>query len=176
MIKFKYRYCKVHMARFVSGDLSEDTRRRIARYIDACEDCYREYMRHREFGQQLERNLPALGNPDAQRINQLWLAVQRDLQAPAESRDLFRDFGAAASLRFSYGLLVLAISVALLLPLMISYHTSTFSLILPSVPESFAIARTPTTAIANRSPASATSQANARGNAPPLQNTPAPRL
>ena len=62
MIKFKYRYCKVQMVRYVSGDLSDAARRRVARYIEECEDCYREFRRQRDFapaaGEQLAEFRP----------------------------------------------------------------------------------------------------------------------
>ena len=63
MIKFKYRYCKVHMAKYLSGDLSDITRRRIARFIDESQDCYDEYLRQREITDQLQRSLPAVWPP-----------------------------------------------------------------------------------------------------------------
>ena len=89
MIKFKYRYCKVQMVRYVSGDLSDAARRRVARYIEECEDCYREFRRQRDFAQQLESSLPNFGRPDAERLDQLWASVARDLQAPSSGRAWF---------------------------------------------------------------------------------------
>ena len=176
MIKFKYRYCKVQMVRYVSGDLSEAARRRVARYIDECEDCYREYTRHREFAHQLESNLPTLGRPDARRLDQLWSSVQRDLQAPDEHREWFRDFGSRSNMQFSYGLLVVAITVALLLPLMIGYRASAFAVDLPGAPQFPGIVGTLSTTIADRPFAIPTSQSRARRNTPHLQNTPSPRV
>ena len=95
------------MARFVSGDLTDAVRRRVARYIDECEDCHREYMHHREFALKLERNLPTLGRPKAQRLDQLWSSLQTELHTTAARRSLawrfWLGFQHAIQLRLGYG-------------------------------------------------------------------------
>ena len=176
MISFKYRYCKVHMARFVSGDLSEAVRRRVGRYIDECEHCQREYRHHREFALKLERNLPTFGRPNALRLDQLWSSLQTELQAPAKQTIWISDFASPSSMQFSYGLVMLAISIALLLPMVIGFHSSLLPVDLPRAPHSVSIDRTPDTQLAARSYIVATAQANTRGSQPNLQNTPAPDL
>ena len=72
VIKFKLRYCRVQMARYISGDLPAGARRRVARYISECEHCYREFIRHREFTQTLERNLPLIGRTDPATLDRVW--------------------------------------------------------------------------------------------------------
>ena len=176
MVRFKYRFCKVHMARFVHGDLADPVRRRVARYIDECEDCYREYMHHREFAFTLERNLPTLGHPNAAKLDQIWSSLQADLKHTQGSPHWFRDFGSRSSMQFSYGLVIIAITVALLLPLMIGSHSSLLSVDLPSLPRYAAIVRTPARHWSYVSPVSATTHANGRPLTPILQNTPSPRF
>ncbi|MCY3864816.1 MAG: hypothetical protein OXG68_05180 [Chloroflexi bacterium] len=173
MIRFKYRYCKVHMARFISGELSEAARRRVGRYIDECEDCQREYLRHREFAQKLERNLPALGRPSPQRLDELWTSLRTELQTPAKPTLRFSDFASPQSMQFSYGLVMLAVSIALLLPMMIGFHASQSPIDLPRLPQSSIIASTQNAHQAGRPFLVATAEPGARGRAPMLHNTPA---
>lgn len=176
MIRFKYRYCKVHMARYICGDLSEAARRRVGRYIDECEDCHREYMRHREFALKLERSLPTLGRPNQQRLNQLWSSLERELQRPARKSMWLSDFASPQSMQFSYGLVMLAISIALLLPMLIGYHSSLLTVDLPRLPHSISVDTTPRTQAEKRPIIFATAEPKWRGRGPMLQNTPAPEL
>ena len=174
MVKFKFRYCKVHMARFISGDLSEAARRRVGRYIDECEDCRREYMRHREFAQNLERSLPALGRPNPNRLDEIWSSLQSELQLPARQTMWMSDFVSPQRTQFSYGLVMLAISMALLLPLVIGFHSSLSPVALPNFPQSISIMPTENAHQAGKPIIVATKQPGARGFAPRLNNTPAP--
>ncbi len=176
MVRFKYRFCKVHMARFVNGDLADPARRRVARYIDECEDCYREYMQHREFAFTLERNLPTLGHPNSAKLDQIWSSLQADLQETQLSPQWLREFGSRSSMQFSYGLVIIAITIALLLPLMIGYHSSLLSADLPSLPRYASIVRTPSRHWSHTVSVGATAHANARPHTPLLQNTPSPRF
>ena len=144
MVKFKYRFCKVHMARFVSGDLSDPVRHRVARYIDECEDCYREYMRHREFALKLERSLPTLGRPAGAKLDRIWASLQNDLSATQVRATWISEFGSRAGLNFSYGIIIIAITaIALLLPLMVGFHANLLVVDLPLLPRYVQIVRTP---------------------------------
>lgn len=174
MFRFKYRYCKVHMARFVSGDLSEAARRRVGRFIDECEDCQREYLRHREFAQKLEQSLPALGRPSPKRLDELWSSLQTELQTPAKQTWWYRDFASPQSMQFSYGLVMLAVSIALLLPMMIGFHTSLAPVELPRLPQSNSVMSTQNVHQAGGPLIVATAEPGARGRGPMLHNTPAP--
>ncbi len=173
MIQFKVRYCKAHMARYVGGDLGAVARRRVARYIDECALCHREYLRQRELAQQLESKLPVLGRPEPQQLDQIWSSLETELGSPARPRPLLSDFGAKAGGSFSFGLVALAISLALLLPLMIGFHPALLLVDTPPAPAAANAATTPFTGDANGTSAIATSRAPV-GQAPRLQNTPAP--
>ena len=164
------------MARFVSGDLTDVARRRVARYIDECEDCHREYMRHREFALKLERNLPTLGRPNAQRLDQLWSSLQTELQTTGTRRTWLGDFGSASSMQFSYGLVMVAVSIALLLPMVTGYHSSLLSVDLPPAPQFASVIKTRSTDLTGSPFIIATSQPGVRGNLPLLQNTPEPGI
>lgn len=176
MIRFKYRYCKVHMARFISGDLSEAARRRVGRYIDECDDCQREYLRHREFATKLERSLPALGRPNPERLDELWTSLQTELQTPTKQTLWFSDFASPHSLQVGYGLVMLAVSIALLLPMMIGFHASLSPVDLPRLPQSGIIVSTQNAHQAGIPLLIATAEPGARGRGPMLHNTPAPGI
>ena len=173
MIKFKYRYCKVHMAQYLSGDLSDAARRRIARFIDECQDCYLEYIRQVEFVSQLERELPALGRPDSQRLDALWASIQTELNLSDRTPSLTGGGKQRSNWSFGYGLVMLALSIALMIPMTVGYHASVAALDLPPRPQTAEIARTPTTAAQNRYFAFASTRSKASHRRPLLQNTPA---
>lgn len=158
MIRFKYRYCKVHMARFVAGDLSLAARRKIGRYIDECPDCYRLYNRHREFNRNLSRHLPALGNPNQRRLDNMWAALQNELIAPERPAAGISDFGRRSSLQFSYGLAAVAVCLAMLLPIAAGYRGSLSAVESPPAPHAVASTETSTTGTASMSTAAATAQ------------------
>jgi anti-sigma factor RsiW len=163
------------MARYLSGDLADPVRRRVARYIDENEDCYREYMRHREFAQKLERSLPAFGRPNSQRLDEVWSALQADLQAPRAQSVWYSDFSSRSSMQFSYGLAVLAIAIALMLPLVLGYHSSLLSISIARAPHYAVVVRPPAQDLSSP-PLFATVEPGASGPAPLLQSTPSPRL
>ena len=174
MIQFKYRYCKVQMARFVSGDLSEAARRRVGRYIDECENCQREYLRHREFAQKLEQNLPTLGRPKPERLDELWSSLEAELQTPAKQTLRLSDFASPQSVQFSYGLVMLAVTVALLLPMVIGFHISLSPVDLPRLPHSVNVISTQHAHQAGKPFLIATAEPGGHGRGLTLQNTPAP--
>lgn len=176
MIRFKYRFCKVHMARFISGDLSEAARRRVGRYIDECEDCQREYLRHREFAQKLEQSLPGLGRASPQRLDELWRSLQTELQRPEKQTLWFSDFASPQSMRFSYGMVMLVVSIALLMPMVIGFHASLSPVELPRLPQSSIIISTQSAQQASGPLLIATAEPGARGLGPMLHNTPAPGI
>ena len=175
MIRFKHRYCKVHMARFVNGDLAEPARRRVARYIDECQDCYREYRQHREFAHKLERSLPSLGKPGAPKLDKIWSALQAEIESPPVRHQGRGALGASASLRFSAGLVIVAITLALLLPMMIGIHSAGLAIDLPHKPRQALARGTPAGASASAAVIGATAEPAAQWSLPLLQNTPSPR-
>ena len=174
MIRFKYRYCKVHMARFVAGDLSLAARRRIGRYIDECPDCRRLYNRHRDFNHNLSRQLPALGSPSQRQLDNMWTALQGELFAPKEPSAAIGDFARRNSLPFSYGLAAVAICLAMLLPIALGYGGALGTMQMPAAPQLISLAKTPQARAAGDSTAAATALP-ALANHPQPVNTPEPR-
>lgn len=174
MIRFKYRYCKVHMARFVARDLSDAARRRIGRYIDECPDCQRLYNRHREFNHSLSLQLPALGSPNKRQLDSMWAALQGELFAPEQPAAAVGDFAWRSKLPFTYGLAAVAISLALLLPIALGYRGSLGQLEMAPAPHVISLAKTPHYAANGDSTAPATAQPAFAGQ-PLLANTPEPR-
>ena len=172
MIKFKYRYCKVHMAQYLSGDLSDAARRRIARFIDECQDCYAEYIRQLAFANTLEQELAALGRPDSQKLDAIWASLQTELNQSARAPASIGADKPRASSSLGYGLVMLAISIALLIPMTAGYRASA-ALDLPPRPQRAAIARTPAPAAQNRPFTFASTRSKATFRRPLLQNTPA---
>ena len=149
MIKFKYRYCKVHMAQYLSGDLSDTTRRRIARYIDECQDCYNEYIQQRNLANQLERELPVLGRPSAQKLDNMWANIQSELSQPAETQTSMLSYPTYKRKTWGYSLVMLMVALMLVIPLAIGYHASVISVDLPPRPQAIEIVKTPTTVAQN---------------------------
>jgi hypothetical protein len=133
-------------------------------------------MRHRDFALELERNLPTFGQPNRQRLDQLWTSLERELQSPARRSAWLSDFASPQSAQFSYGMMMLAISIALLLPMLIGFHSSLLPVDLPRLPHSIHLDTTPQARAAGRPSILATAEPNWRSHAPMLNNTPAPKL
>lgn len=173
MIKFKYRYCKVHMAQYLSGDLSDTTRRRIARYIDECQDCYNEYIRQRNLANKLERDLPIFGRPSAQKLDNMWAEIQTQLAQP-EPQSSMLTYRPKRHNTLNYSLVMLMLSLLMIIPLAISYHASVTTIELPPRPQTVNIMKTPTTIAQQSDLIIASTQSTVPIRLPLLQNTPAP--
>jgi anti-sigma factor RsiW len=170
MIKFKYRYCKVHMAQYLSGDLPDATRRRIARYIDSCEDCYNEYIQQRNLANTLERDLPALGRPSRQSLDNMWATIQTELAQPDAQSSMLKPRHTAT---VSYSLIMLMMAFMLMIPFAVGYHTSVASVDLPPHPKASNPIKTPTT-VAQHTELATVTQSTVPIRMPLLHNTPAP--
>lgn len=174
MIRFKYRYCKVHMAKYLSGDLSDVARRRIARFIDESQDCYEEYLRQRQITDQLQRSLPAFGRPDTQRLDNIWLSLQSEL-APAAPGALPRP-SYPGNTPIGQGLFMVLLAATLLLPLAVGFHTSVASVDLPPRPNLVDIKRTPSNRASVLSIDAPSTRSSFSVQVPQLQNTPEARF
>lgn len=111
MFGFKYRYCKARMIAFLDGELPPRTYRRVARYIDECSDCYKEYIRQRDLHQELAHRLSVFGSPGLGQLDRIWDTIQDELQLPPRAH--------VYPWYLSYGLVTLVIILALFLPLML---------------------------------------------------------
>ena len=172
MIRFKHRYCQVHMAGYLSGDLPEGTRRRVARFIHECQDCYQEYRRQRALTERLQRNIPTLGQPSAQQLDKVWQSLQSQL-VPASAPRACRPRRSPATASVSYGLIMIVLAVTLLLPLALDLRASLAAIDRPQVPPGVALATSP--GVAPRMQAAIIStRSSAAIAAPSLKNTPVP--
>ena len=176
MIKFKYRYCKVHMAKYLSGDLSDVTRRRIARFIDESPDCYDEYLRQREIADQLRRNLPTFGRPDSQRLDNIWVSLQSELAPATAGLPVPKDYQFLGSTAVGHSLFMVLMAAVLLLPLAIGFHSSITTIDLPPRPRLIDIVRTPTTRLITGQVVLVSTRSRLSNQAPLLQNTPEARF
>ena len=113
MLKLKYRYCKARMAAYLNGEMSLASRRRMARYIDECPDCYAEYRRQLDVTRELESSVGGLGRPDRPQLRRIWSNVQTNIQYEATSHQPAEH---APRRPARYGLVLLAFLVAVLLP------------------------------------------------------------
>lgn len=107
---FKLWYCKTRMTAYVNGELPLHARRRMARYIDECPQCYAEYIRQRHVQQELVNQIAAIGKPDAGQLDRIWSAIQLDMKPARPNRAYFQ---------MRYGLVTLAVFFALALPLLL---------------------------------------------------------
>ena len=174
MFKFKHRYVKVHMAQYLSGDLPDITRRRVARFIDECQHCYDEYRRQRSITDQLQRNLPVLGRPDDQRLSNIWLSLQTEL-APASGPAIIPNAKMPAHPAVGYGMILIVLA-ALLLSLTIGLHSSLYAVDLPQRPPLVRIAMTPEAAVPSKQVMQLPTQSLVVRGGPLLKNTPVPNL
>ena len=112
MFKFKYRYCRARMVAFLNEELPPDSRRRVARYIDECPECYQEYICQRDLHKELKRQLPVLGRPRSAQTSRMWAAIQDEIGLSGTPRG-YKCGG------IRYGLAALALVIALCLPILL---------------------------------------------------------
>lgn len=148
---FKYRYCKSRMVAFLNDELPPAARRRIARYIDECPDCYAEYIRQRDLQHRLSADMPRLAQPDARQLDSLWSRIQAEIQpSPPQARPV--------SFRMRYGLVAVALVFMLLLPMVFDDSQVTQAAITQPAPPRADVVETTTplgvVAIATRQPRS----------------------
>jgi anti-sigma factor RsiW len=111
MLNLKYRYVKMRMTAYLSGELPPRSRRRMARYIDESPRCYEEYRRQRQVADEMKIRLPSFGQPTTRQIEGLWTRIHAELSAPRARSS--RRPGVWAS----YGLVLAALTIMLVLPL-----------------------------------------------------------
>ncbi len=172
MLRLKYRYCKARMTAYINGGLAPGAKRRMARYINDCPDCYAEYVRQRDIARELERDMPGVGIPHSPQLDRMWANIQTEMTR-SSSRPARRG-------QARYGLIVLALILALFLPWAFGDQDAAFAIPSQPSPRATAVAGTPENQKSITSSPSATAVALAQtgtGNRTPhldLHNTPAP--
>jgi anti-sigma factor RsiW len=110
----KYRYCKRYMVGFIDGQLTPKVRRRVARYIDNCPDCYREYIRQRDLQNELKAHFALVSQPDTVQLSRMWRGVQSEMHYTSSRR-----------FRLRYGVLTAIVVLALMFaPLLFGEDTA----------------------------------------------------
>ncbi len=109
------------MNAYVHGELPAHVRRRMARHIHQCADCYPVYRRELALKHELEARLPGFGGSNRPQLAHLWSNIQGELTAPTRTPRVARQ----SILRHT---LVAAILVlGMLLPMTIYGQTLTVS-------------------------------------------------
>jgi len=124
---FKVHYCKARMVAFLNGELSPRSRRRMARFIDECDDCYTEYVRQREIQRNLNSDLRRIGSPDADVLSRILVDVKREVFAPRPS---------PARMSYQrYGLATVVVTLMLIFPLLVGQDQRTQSVATQPTPK-----------------------------------------
>lgn len=110
----RYRYIKHHLNAYLDGDLPAHKRRFIARYIDQDAKSYRAFVRLRQSRQQLEQDLPLIGQANDEQLARMWDHIQADviqtpLSQPEEPQQHYR---IKRWLRYSITLIVIVFALA----------------------------------------------------------------
>jgi anti-sigma factor RsiW len=103
------RYVRANLDKFLDGDLSIGARRRVARHVDTCPACYAAYTQRRDLRRDLQQALPLVGRTPAPDFNRMWDVIRADLPRPQRTQ-------------FRYGLVMLILTLALLVPLTMGNH------------------------------------------------------
>jgi anti-sigma factor RsiW len=108
----KCRYTRARIPAFINQELPVITRRYVVRHLDECPRCRKDYEQQRTLQQQLQRELPLLGQPEKTSLNRIRSKVLAELmpQPAAPVRVPQRPL-------YMYGMVVTALAVLLLLPL-----------------------------------------------------------
>lgn len=115
MFRYKYFYCKYRMVAYLNRELSEPARRRVARFIDECDDCYAEYIRQRELKREIQSRFPAFGQASEAQLNRIWSAIEGDLMDSSPRSSKPRSL--------QYGFIIAVLLSLLLIPLMTSENS-----------------------------------------------------
>lgn len=99
--------CRERLVAYVNGELSARTRRQMAQHLDQCAACYSLYIDQRHLAQDLRADLTLIGQPTHRQLSHLWTAIQTDMRRANPMQPRFRR---------RYGIAVLVLLLALLLP------------------------------------------------------------
>lgn len=126
MFTGKLAYCHRHMAAFINGELPEHARRRVARFIDSCPDCYNLYMQEKQLQRDLRGELTTLVRPQSAELNRMWQSIQSELTRKTVRR--------APISHKRYGLATVSLLIALLLPFALDGTQFSQSIATPPTP------------------------------------------
>ncbi len=118
--------CRTLLSGYIGRELSREARAQVASHIDTCNACYSSYLQQREITGELRQLLPAIGQAETSRLENIWSAVQTGISQPRISpfqKDPAR-----------FGIAALIVVAAVLLPWFISQQRLVISLPLPPTP------------------------------------------
>jgi anti-sigma factor RsiW len=173
----KRRYARARMTAYINGDLSSNGRRIVSEQIDASPDVYRAYIAHKRIKQAMERDLPAFGQPDADRLETLWSSIETELTAAGHQPEAVQAPShqpgrSGLSLRYRYGLALVLCLLVLLLPMSLdsgSVQASFTPQPLQQAPQNVAVVATPVLTEPLPSSATASVETVAYTNTVPIQ-------
>jgi len=130
--------CQRNMVAYLDGELTPQVRLRLARHLEQCPMCYAVYVHERDMARELAYALPLVGQENQPRLEKMWAAIQADMALPRR-RPRQHD-------QMRYGLVGLALILALLLPWTAGQRQVAALAALPTQPSPAATAsRTPET-------------------------------
>jgi anti-sigma factor RsiW len=108
----KCRYTRARIPALINQELPVNARRYVARNLDECPRCRADYEQQKRLQQQLQRDMPLLGQPDKMQLNRIRSKVLADLapQPPEPVRVARRPL-------YMYGLVMVVLVALTLLPL-----------------------------------------------------------
>jgi anti-sigma factor RsiW len=116
-------YTRMNLDAFIDGELSPRVRRRVAQHLDRCSHCDRRYVQRRQLRRELQQALPLVGHHIEPDYAALWQGIQVELPRRTPPR------------RFRYGLVMMMILLALVVPLTMGNGRVTESLPEQPVPQ-----------------------------------------
>lgn len=126
------RYVHLQLDAFLDSRLSPRVRRRVVRHIDTCPACYQAYARQRDLRRDLQATVPLVGRGAAPDFDRMWSAIRTELPRPQPRQTQFR-----------YGLVMLLLVMALIVPLTMGNHDLTRTVPEHPMPQTEASTQTP---------------------------------
>lgn len=128
-------WCRVYRLQldaFLDGRLAPRARQRLACHLDHCPACDRVYNLRRDLRRELTQAVPLVGRDHAPDFDRMWQAVRAELPRPVSRQMPFR-----------YGLVMLLVVVALLVPFTLGHHDGARPIPNQPVPQLEQATRTP---------------------------------
>lgn len=111
-------YTRARIPALINQELPQHTRRYVARHLDQCAACRAEFERQKAIKQELIRELPRFGKPNASALDRIWLQVQADLSPVPPSKPTRLPMKS-----YSFGGILAGLLLVLLLPIAGSGNT-----------------------------------------------------
>lgn len=100
--------CQKHLLAYIHHELLLVTRRQVARHLDTCTQCYQIYMEQHRLTRELQHVAPLIGQGKPPSFERVWAAARMDTRAGRGAH--------SAGYTMRYSLVMLAVTLALLLP------------------------------------------------------------